>query len=81
RDTAGLSSQNNELKIRIRAMEQQAQLKDALNEALTAEVHRLKLANGEGAHLSSSSFQQLSINHIFQQQQQDNSVAKKESSQ
>lgn len=47
RDSAGLATQNNELKIRLQAMEQQAQLRDALNEALTAEVQRLKLATGE----------------------------------
>ncbi|XP_052201625.1 bZIP transcription factor 29-like [Diospyros lotus] len=44
RESTALSSQNNELKFRIETMEQQAQLKDALSEALTAEVHRLKLA-------------------------------------
>ncbi|XP_062204933.1 bZIP transcription factor 29-like [Phragmites australis] len=43
RDSAGLATQNNELKFRLQAMEQQAQLRDALNEALTAEVQRLKL--------------------------------------
>uniref|UniRef100_A0A0D9XAF3 BZIP domain-containing protein n=1 Tax=Leersia perrieri TaxID=77586 RepID=A0A0D9XAF3_9ORYZ len=47
RDSSGLATQNNELKIRLQAMEQQAQLRDALNEALTAEVQRLKLATGE----------------------------------
>lgn len=47
RDSAGLTSQNNELKFRLQAMEQQAQLRDALNEALTAEVQRLKLATAE----------------------------------
>uniref|UniRef100_A0A0A9GC63 BZIP domain-containing protein n=1 Tax=Arundo donax TaxID=35708 RepID=A0A0A9GC63_ARUDO len=43
RDSTGLATQNNELKIRLQAMEQQAQLRDAL----TAEVQRLKLATGE----------------------------------
>lgn len=47
RDSAGLTSQNNELKFRLEAMEQQAQLRDALNEALTAEIRRLKIATGE----------------------------------
>lgn len=74
RDSAALTSQNNELKFRLQAMEQQAQLKDALNEALAAEVQRLKLAaaevNGE-AQLSSRMAQQLSINHqMFQMQHQ-----------
>uniref|UniRef100_A0ACD5Y7C3 Uncharacterized protein n=1 Tax=Avena sativa TaxID=4498 RepID=A0ACD5Y7C3_AVESA len=42
-----LSTHNNEMKIRLQAMEQQAQLKDALNEALASEVQRLKLVAGE----------------------------------
>lgn len=47
KEYAELTSQNNELKFRVQAMEQQAQLRDALHEALTAEVQRLKLANME----------------------------------
>ncbi|XP_050368335.1 transcription factor RF2b-like [Argentina anserina] len=47
RDTTGLSSENTELKLRLQAMEQQAQLRDALNEALKKEVERLKVATGE----------------------------------
>ncbi|XP_042470979.1 transcription factor RF2b-like [Zingiber officinale] len=47
RDTAGLSVENNELKLRLQAMEQQAQLRDALNEALKQEVERLKVATSE----------------------------------
>ncbi|KAK9677776.1 hypothetical protein RND81_11G166200 [Saponaria officinalis] len=72
RDSAGLTSQNNELKFRLQAMEQQAQLRDALNEALTAEIQRLKIVAGE---LSSESMskcfgQQLYINpQMFQTQQ------------
>ncbi|KAK8580023.1 hypothetical protein V6N13_143163 [Hibiscus sabdariffa] len=70
RDSFGLTSQNNELKFRLQAMEKQAQLKDALNEALAAEVRRLELAAAElggEAHLSSSKAQQLSINHTRSQ--------------
>jgi len=47
RDSVGLTNQNNELKFRLQAMEQQAKLGDALNEALTAEVRRLKIATAE----------------------------------
>lgn len=47
RDTTGLSTENTELKLRLQAMEQQAQLRDALNEALKKEVERLKFATGE----------------------------------
>ncbi|KAF8402490.1 hypothetical protein HHK36_010575 [Tetracentron sinense] len=47
RDTTGLTTENTELKLRLQAMEQQAQLCDALNEALRQEVERLKIATGE----------------------------------
>ncbi|KAK4792554.1 hypothetical protein SAY86_022989 [Trapa natans] len=47
RDTTGLTAENTELKLRLQAMEQQAQLRDALNEALKKEVERLKVATGE----------------------------------
>ncbi|KAL8226398.1 hypothetical protein R6Q57_016230 [Mikania cordata] len=43
RDTTGLTSENKELKLRLQAMEQQAKLRDALNDNLRAEVQRLKL--------------------------------------
>ncbi|KAG9147054.1 hypothetical protein Leryth_005297 [Lithospermum erythrorhizon] len=46
-DFTELTNQNNELKFRLQAMEQQAHLRDALHEALTAEVHRLKLSAAE----------------------------------
>ncbi|GAB4837825.1 hypothetical protein Ancab_027350 [Ancistrocladus abbreviatus] len=79
RDAAGLTSQNNELKFRLQAMEQQAQLRDALNEALSAEVQRLKIATGEHAADSQPKCfgQQLFVNpqmlqlHLQQQQQAD----------
>lgn len=47
RDTTGLTSANRELKLRLQAMEQQAQLRDALNEALREEVQRLKIATAQ----------------------------------
>ncbi|CAK7329594.1 unnamed protein product [Dovyalis caffra] len=73
RDSVGLTNQNNELKFRLQAMEQQAQLRDALNEALTAEVRRLKIARAERGGESDPSKgmvqQQLSINpQMFLQQ-------------
>ncbi|GJN09234.1 hypothetical protein PR202_ga27221 [Eleusine coracana subsp. coracana] len=75
RDSAGIATQNNELKFRLQAMEQQAQLRDALNEALTAEVQRLKLATAElGDSCSSNNLaQQIQLNvqdQMFQLQQQ-----------
>ncbi|KAF3784999.1 Transcription factor [Nymphaea thermarum] len=56
RDTTGLTSENAELKLRLQAMEQQAQLRDALNEALREEVQRLKIATGEMLPNSADSF-------------------------
>ncbi|GAB4861133.1 hypothetical protein Ancab_036290 [Ancistrocladus abbreviatus] len=47
RDTTGLSAENRELKLRLQALEQQAQLRDALNDALRDEVQRLRLANSQ----------------------------------
>ncbi|XP_050232423.1 bZIP transcription factor 29-like [Mercurialis annua] len=73
RDSVGLTSQNNELKFRLQAMEQQAQLRDALNEALTGEVRRLKVATAElsgDSDPTNGMVQQLSINpQMFQRQQ------------
>ncbi|XP_010436984.1 PREDICTED: transcription factor RF2a-like [Camelina sativa] len=80
RDMIGLTNQNNELKFRLQAMEQQARLRDALNEALNGEVQRLKLAIGETSHneserskmqsLNAEMFQQLNISQLRQQPQQ-----------
>ncbi|KAL1811001.1 hypothetical protein DCAR_0623108 [Daucus carota subsp. sativus] len=76
RDSAGLTNHNNELKFRLQAMEQQAQLRDALNEALTAEVQRLKIATADMGG-EAAKFQQLSLNsqmyQMHQQQQQQQS--------
>ncbi|GLT69156.1 hypothetical protein SLA2020_413310 [Shorea laevis] len=77
RDSAGLTTQNNELKFRLQAMEQQAQLKDALNDALAAEVQRMKLTVAElsgESQLSNCMLQQLSLNNqmfSLQPQQQN----------
>ncbi|KAJ8763444.1 hypothetical protein K2173_002327 [Erythroxylum novogranatense] len=73
RDSVGLTNQNNELKFRLQALEQQAQLRDALNEALTAEVRRLKLATAElggDSDPTKGMVQQVSVNpQMFQLQQ------------
>ncbi|CAN8311487.1 unnamed protein product [Cochlearia groenlandica] len=47
RDTNGMAHENTELKLRLQAMEQQAQLRNALNEALRKEVERMKMETGE----------------------------------
>lgn len=39
RDSAGLNSQNNELKFRLQAMEQQAQLRDGKNFSMFYFIH------------------------------------------
>ncbi|CAH2061627.1 unnamed protein product [Thlaspi arvense] len=77
RDSMGLTNQNSELKFRLQAMEQQAQLRDALSEKLTEEVQRLKLVTGEPSRSSESNasinpemFQQLSISQLQHQQMQ-----------
>ncbi|KAL8192851.1 hypothetical protein R6Q57_027299 [Mikania cordata] len=62
RDTTGLSSENTELKLRLQAMEQQAHLRDALNEALKQEVERLRMATGEIA--SCSDGYNLGMHHV-----------------
>ncbi|KAI3470960.1 hypothetical protein Pfo_027623 [Paulownia fortunei] len=62
RDTTGLSNENTELKLRLQAMEQQAQLRDALNEALKQEVERLRIATGE-ISTSSDTFN-LAMQHV-----------------
>ncbi|CAL9764995.1 unnamed protein product [Musa acuminata subsp. burmannicoides] len=56
RDTTGLSAENTELRLRLQAMEQQAQLHDALNMALKQEVERLKLATGEVSNPPSGAY-------------------------
>ncbi|KAF5725638.1 hypothetical protein HS088_TW23G00365 [Tripterygium wilfordii] len=52
RDTTGLTAENKELKLRLEAMDQQAQLRDALNEALKEEVQHLRMATGEISAMS-----------------------------
>ncbi|KAF5747159.1 Basic-leucine zipper transcription factor family protein putative isoform 1 [Tripterygium wilfordii] len=73
RDAAEIANENKELKFRLQAMEQQDQLKDALNSTLTAEVERLRLTvaelgvDGQGMR----SMAPLSVNQrLFQLQQQ-----------
>lgn len=73
RDSAGLATQNNELKFRLQAMEQQAQLRDALNEALTGEVQRLKLGDTSSSGNLSQQMQlrcQNQMAELHKQQQQ-----------
>ncbi|KAL6845978.1 hypothetical protein ACP4OV_023426 [Aristida adscensionis] len=77
REAAALKTENNEIRIRLQAMEQQAVLKDALNEALNSEVLRLKHAAGEpieprmsnGSHLLMS-HQKMIQQHFLQLQKQ-----------
>ncbi|CAN8320583.1 unnamed protein product [Cochlearia groenlandica] len=47
RGTSDLNTENKHLKMRLQALEQQAKLRDALNEALREELNRLKIAAGE----------------------------------
>ncbi|KAF8698487.1 hypothetical protein HU200_035227 [Digitaria exilis] len=70
RDSAGLATQNNELKFRLQAMEQQAQLRDALNEALTTEVQRLKLGDTSSSSNMSQQMQLRCQNQMMEMQKQ-----------
>ncbi|XP_075496233.1 transcription factor VIP1-like [Primulina tabacum] len=82
RDTTGLSTENKELKLKLQALEQQAHLRDALNETLKDELQRLKIAagqilaaNGNSRGFSSQYSSQPQAYHYFgnhqpQQQQQ-----------
>ncbi|KAK8939674.1 Transcription factor RF2b [Platanthera guangdongensis] len=54
RDIICMTAENAELKLRLQDTEQQAQLGDALNEALKQEVDRLKLATGEPSRSAES---------------------------
>ncbi|ERN15989.1 hypothetical protein AMTR_s00030p00014690 [Amborella trichopoda] len=72
RDTTGLTQENKELKLRLQAMEQQAHLRDALNEALREEVQRLKVATGQIQGVNGNHFNRglQQPNHSFFPQQQ-----------
>ncbi|KAF7057859.1 hypothetical protein CFC21_065022 [Triticum aestivum] len=56
RDTSGLTTENRELKLRLQSMEEQAKLRDALNDALREEVQRLKIAAGQAPNMNGSQF-------------------------
>ncbi|KAJ0259442.1 bZIP transcription factor 18 [Hirschfeldia incana] len=70
RDTTGLSSENTELKLRLQVMEQQAKLRDALNDQLKKEVERLKFATGEVSHADAYNFGMAHMQYSQQQQPQ-----------
>ncbi|XP_019152685.1 PREDICTED: transcription factor VIP1-like [Ipomoea nil] len=55
RDTSGLTAENKELKLRLQALEQEAHLRDALNEALKEELQRLKIAAGQAQSANGNS--------------------------
>ncbi|KAF8085693.1 hypothetical protein N665_0650s0006 [Sinapis alba] len=70
RDTTGLSSENTELKLRLQVMEQQAKLRDALNDQLKKEVERLKFATGEVSHADAYNLRMAHMQYSQQQQPQ-----------
>lgn len=47
RDTSGITAENKELTFRLQALEQQAHLRDAINETLKEELQRLKIEAGQ----------------------------------
>ncbi|XP_073020844.1 transcription factor RF2b-like [Primulina eburnea] len=64
RDTTGLSNENTELKLQLQHMEQQARLRDALNEALKQEVDRLRAATGEISSAPSDAIFSTAMQHV-----------------
>ncbi|GJN06924.1 hypothetical protein PR202_ga24701 [Eleusine coracana subsp. coracana] len=70
RDTSGLTAENRELKLRLQSMEEQAKLRDALNDALREEVQRLKIAAGQVPNMNGNPF-----NGGLPQQQQQQQMA------
>lgn len=77
RDTSSLTVENRELKLRLQSMEEQAKLRDALNDALREEVQRLKIAAGQAPNMHGNPFnggqqqmQQQQMPNYFSQQQQ-----------
>ncbi|CAA7404454.1 unnamed protein product [Spirodela intermedia] len=70
RDTTGLTTENKELKLRLQAMEQQAHLRDAINEALREELQRLKLATGQAPFVNGNAFSRGAPQYLSQPQQQ-----------
>ncbi|CAN6344488.1 unnamed protein product [Urochloa humidicola] len=79
RDTTGLTAENRELKLRLQSMEEQAKLRDALNEALREEVQRLKIAAGQAVNMNGNPFnggvQQQIPSYFMQQQQQQQQMS------
>jgi uncharacterized protein YcbK (DUF882 family) len=80
RDTTGLTAENRELKLRLQSMEEQAKLRDALNEALREEVQRLKIAAGQAVNINGNPFngglqQQIPSYFVQQQQQQQQQMS------
>lgn len=67
RDTGGLTAENKELKMRLQALEQEACLRDALNDTLRGELQRLKIAAGE-APSGPQSFVRIGSHEEAQQQ-------------
>ncbi|XP_073130678.1 transcription factor RF2b-like [Henckelia pumila] len=64
RDTTGLSNENTELKLQLQHMEQQARLRDALNEALKQEVDRLRAATGDISSAPSDAIFSTAMQHV-----------------
>ncbi|KAK8951774.1 Transcription factor VIP1 [Platanthera zijinensis] len=85
RDTTGLTTENRELKLRLQSMEQQAHLRDALNEALREEVQRLKIATGQLPSVNGNpfnrGFQQSAASQFFAHQQPPNNRSQHRNSQ
>lgn len=56
RGTSDLTTENKHLKMRLQALQQQAELRDALNETLREELNRLRIAAGEISQGNANSY-------------------------
>ncbi|KAK1311290.1 Transcription factor VIP1 [Acorus calamus] len=81
RDTNGLTVENKELKLRLQAMEQQAHLRDALNDTLREEVQRLKIATGQIQTANNNSFNRLQQQSMYHHSQPLHRVSNQQSQQ
>ncbi|XP_021737937.1 transcription factor RF2b-like [Chenopodium quinoa] len=81
RDTTGLTNENMDLRRQLESMEQQAQLRDALNDALKQELDRLKAATGDTSNTADTFVMpQQNAPHHSQQQQHPHRQQQQQSS-
>lgn len=81
KDSQGLASINTELKLRLIALEQQSQIRNALNDALTKEIQRLRIVTGELADYQARGSNSIGfVDYQMLQQQMQSTSAQEPSS-